>query len=502
MCQGVPPSRAAHGTHRDVAAVNAAVSAPSTALTTTTTTTTSAHCVYVVCTTAAPVDNSRSFPKWAIGVIVAFVLLVVLFALSYHFNLLCFQLLRRLRRRRRAHQSHYGNRTEIPLPSAEVPAAMSHGLHPDVAQQQLDSSPYADAAADVMIYKRTPLNEGGGHHWIPSFSRMYDRMHPEQSRGLFIVLRGIHGEVLLHHSTQTSKSSSSDDERESSEGYEDSVAFVMDASRNDGTTPPSWPSPLRQRRRRHHGRVTLPPSIPQAESASLTEASSAAAPSATWMTAGTPLRSYITSHLTDPLYQSVLHPYRTRAAGTAATAATTVTAAVFADASGGGGGDGGDAAPAADGIPAQHQRRATGPLPAEGVATVPNGYRAPTHMFFPLAQYCDLRQWYLVDRPEASLGAVQVCNPFTLAATPAAAPARRRGDTDSNDTESAEYDVPSDILYGCAQYKKKLVSPAPESRLVARVASADSTSSVPHVRGNRFCANVSDDSSAFESGTE
>jgi hypothetical protein len=125
---------------------------------------------------------------------------------------------------------------------------------------------------------------------------------------------------------------------------------------------------------------------------------------------------------------------------------------------------------------------------------VPSGYRAPTHMAILLTQYCDLRQWCLVDRPYISLGLVQVRILFALAALAA----RRGRDTASSDTESAGYDVPSDILYGSAHYKK-LVTAGPESHWQVSVPHSDSDVYVPGIQDGRQRARASTDLSDLES---
>lgn len=422
-------------------------------------------------TTAAPRSASSRFPPWAIVVTVFFILLLCLFGLSYQFNFLCFKLLHRYRQRR-AHERRYGT-GGFPLPSPEELAAMGRGLCP--APPVLLDSPYADPAADIVVYRRAPLSQGGGHCWVPSFSRMYNRLQPEQSRGLFVALHELRGEVLLHHSTTTASSSG---EAQEEEEEEMDGAFTAEEGRDEA-------------RRSNSGVFSNATAVSSSLSrpvatAVATQETFRAAPAAVWMTAGTPIRSHLTAYLTDPLHHTTMHPTRTAAALRGGRAPEASPPPHAEESS----------------VPPPHYAAAT-PAAAEGVATVPNGFRAPTHMFFPLAQYCDLRQWHLVDRPEASLGTVQV---ISLARLAAEAVVRQCGDDDSGcaNGDGAEFDVPSEVLYGAAHYKQKVVSAMPEPRClaVAEPSSHSASSSpsltspvsdAPRVRGNRFCVHVTED---------
>jgi Ca2+/Na+ antiporter len=47
-------------------------------------------------TTTALTETSTGFPHWNIGTVLGLILLAIIFALTYHFTLFCFQFLHRL----------------------------------------------------------------------------------------------------------------------------------------------------------------------------------------------------------------------------------------------------------------------------------------------------------------------------------------------------------------------------------------------------------------------
>jgi hypothetical protein len=148
-----------------------------------------------------------------------------------------------------------------------------------------------------------------------------------------------------------------------SDGDGDRPAFAVVNDGVDSNPPP---------RRRRGGGTTVPSSILQAEDAGPAEVPvDAPILPAVWMTAGTPLRSFITTHHTDPLYYSAISPFRTPAATMTTHTTTAADAAV--------------ASPAAESTPAG-QRCSTVPPPVEGggdgaqrlSCTYPHGHSADT----------------------------------------------------------------------------------------------------------------------------
>lgn len=422
---------------------------------------------------SATSPSSASFPAIGIVAIVVGCVIILLGCLSYRFRSSC-PILRKARHHHiYSAEDHSKFRLSLPLQTVFRAVHIVPSDHSQLRSQlqpTTEPNPLAAGVDDIVLYTRTSGAAQGGHHWVPSFSRMYNRASPDESRRALLAPYCTSSATPAAGDTSVGGAPGGDSaaresileegsvhHADSTEGANRFLRAVSDGVGNstlqpadDGDVAASVfvPSDLdvsgHTRRNdnavQQHGELQVAVSAVEASSSHRRRHGVPSPEGDTvWMTAGIPLRFFSTSFIAHSRLGSMTAP--------SSTARVRASSAV-------------------SGQVARHRlqpQRSEGQDPhlesVEGTVTYTLRYGPHPQAFLPLAQLCDLSAWRLVERPEQPLGDVRVHAHVHSRQDTAA----QNDQEDSAAGESEEEGMPSLLLYGSSAYTQGDASHVPNA---------------------------------------